>query len=273
MLIKNNSQEYQVGKLVAKTQSYRLYLCSMPGAERTYLLQVAAEVAQNGDLDKAAYFLRSLLQNAEELEREFARLKTDPKEKLNYQLCFPELVDSFISDSQGGRRVNVLGFQNVPDVSTLVPLHNIIHKDHMRVDLKTSVWIMGKLLKILDFAHSAGISIGQLTPGNILIEPTNHYVVIFNWAKAHEGVTRDLCREEIRTAAQSVVQVLGGIQEKSFRSTEAATYQLYLLGLMRNGERSAKQAHEEFYELVDGLWPRGYHPFTVLPQEMEDSHG
>ncbi len=275
MILGNGSRQYHIddpaNDLVAKTDSYRLYLCSLNGGvEKTHLLQIATEVAHNGDLDRAAYFLGVLGQHAENLEKEYACIKTDPNDMLNYQLCFPELVDSFVPEGQGDRRVNVLGFRSVDDVRQMVPLHNIVQRDHRRVDLRTSVWIMGKLLKILTFAHDAGMAVHDLSLGNILIEPERHYVVVFNWAAAEkhsEGVSGLMVREEIRGGAQSVIEVLGGSDTETIPNDGDEQYERYadhLLELAHNGNRNADSAHRAFYALVDELWPRGYHPFTSL---------
>ncbi|MEK9182302.1 MAG: hypothetical protein AAB781_01785 [Patescibacteria group bacterium] len=271
MIICNDSRQYYVSDLVAETPIYRLYLCSQDGAMPKNLLQIAIGIENNGELDRSVYFLRTLLLHAENLEEEYARVKTDQKDMLNYQFCLPEPVDSFLHEEQGGRRINILGFRNVDDVRLMVPLHNIVHRDQRRVDLRTSVWIMGKLLKILAFAHDASVSVGEISLGNILIEPDRHYVVVFNWASAqkyNDGVPSSVIREEIKLAAQCVIETLGGGDQiiPDDGSEQHASYIKYLENLARNGDQNAEETHYSFYQLVDGLWPRGYHHFTSLPR-------
>lgn len=274
MIIKHDENvSYEVGKLVAETERYRLYLCRPGGETVDHLLQVASAVEHNGALDRAAYILEKLLREAGRLEDEYALVKSNPKHFVNYELCFPEIVDTFVPADQGGRRINILRFRGVSDVRTMVPLSNIVERDRLRVDMRTSIWIMGKLLKILTFVHSAGIAITNLTLGNILIEPEQHYVVIFNWADAQlmsDGVPQSTVREEIKRAACSVIEVLGGTPEGGIPDDEHgerhAPYEQHLLQLARNGASNAASAHQTFYALVDSLWARGFHKFTSHPR-------
>lgn len=272
MIIEHGSKQYHVRDRVYQNSEYRLYICSQSESGFENLLQIATDTGHNGDLDRSVYFLNSLLYLAEEVEEEYAKVKINPKEMLNYHLGFPEVVDTFVSAKQGERRVNILGFRNVSDVRTMVPLYNIVHKDNRRVDLKTSIWIMGKLLKILTFIHGADISIGNVSLENILIEPDKHYVVVFNWAKAQkcsDVLSRQVVEEEIQHAAICVLKVLGGMGADDIPDDGSQQYLPYishLHALACAGNRSAEAAHREFYEFVDSLWPRGFQPFTTLPR-------
>lgn len=268
--IRNGSHVYEVGKKVAETDTHRLYLCAQDGTGRQCLLQIATAVEHNGGLQRAAYILTELQRRADELEKEYARVKTDPNVLLNYGLGFPELIESFAYHEQGGRWINIVAFKNVEEINRLVPLVNITDKDRMRVDLRTSAWIMGKLLKLLVFIHSEGISAGLLSGSNILIEPDQHYVLIFDWSAARvypEAVPMKIQRQEISQAAQAVIAVLGGDfktgvfpddgEEAFDRFTE------HVLRLARGSESNAERAHANFYKLVDLLWKREYYPFTT----------
>ncbi len=268
--ISNGSDFYQVGKKVAETGNYRLYLCRQDGTGRQCLLQIATALAQNGGLERAAYVLGELKHRTDELEAEYARVKADPKVLLNYDLGFPELIGSFVCQEQGERRINVLAFRNVEDVSRLVPLVNITDKDRLRVDLRTSAWIMGKLLKLLVFAHNEGISVGLLNGNNVVIEPDEHYVVIFEWSLAQtypEAVPREIQRQEISQAAQAVITVLGGDLKTGIFPDDGEEafdqYGEYIMRLAQGSESNTERAHTKFYELIDSLWKRGYHPFTT----------
>jgi len=271
MQMASDSSLYHVGEKVAESKQYRLYLCSQDQTNRECLLQIATTIEQNGDLDRAAFILKELKRRADELEAEYARVKTDPKDTLNYDLGFPELVDGFICPDQGGRRVNILAFRNVEKVSKMVPLINVTAKDGLRVDLRTSAWIMGKLLKLLVFVHSEGISTGMMSSGNILIEPDQHYVLIFDWsaAQTQADVPKETQRREISQAAQAVIVVLGGNLETETIPDDGdegyGRYADFLLQLARQGASDAARAHAEFYQLIDELWPRGFYKFTVKP--------
>jgi len=268
MEIKNDSRLYQIGKGVAETGNYRLYLCR--DGPKECLLQIATSVEYNGELQRAAYILRELQRRADELEEEYALVKTNPDAMLNYGLGFPELVDSFVYQEQGGRWINILAFRSIEDIGKLVPLLNITEKDRLRVDLRTSAWIMGKYLKLFVFTHSEGISIGLNSGNNILIEPDQHYVVIFDWTAAQirsEKIPVETRRQEISQAAQAVITALGGNLETGTFPDDgdknSTKYADYLLQLARGNESNAKRAHAKFYELIDSLWKREYYPFTT----------
>ena len=270
MKLVSEDHSYVVGKLVAEASRYRLYLCTQEDTGRELLLQIPTDATLNGLLDRSAFILRELKRQSDELEAEYAMIKEDPKNMLNYHLAFPEIVDSFVCEEQGGRRVNIYAFRNVEDVRNMIPLSNIIEIDRQRVDLKTSGWVMGKLLKLLTFAHSLGYTVGRISPANILIEPNQHYVLIFDWfdARTHPGeeIPTDETRDEIRYAAQAVINLLGGdLESRSFPNDNEegfAEYTKHLLYLASGAMHSAKKAHQRFYDLIRPLWGRSFHPFT-----------
>jgi serine/threonine protein kinase len=258
-----------VGNPVAEADEYRLYSCWEKSSKRQCLFQIAKTVENNGSLDRAAYILGELKQRADELEIEYAEITDDPKKRLNYSLGFPELVDSFVCSEQGGRKINVLAFRHVDNLSKMVPLSNITVKDQLRVDLRTSAWIMGKLFKLLAFAHSEGILPKKLTGENILIEPDQHYVLIFDWSSASTSFGQssdEMKTQEISDAAKSVIAVLGGDPETGVFPDDGedgfAQYTEHLLRLARGSEHNAGRAHKQFYELVEALWGLKFHVFT-----------
>lgn len=273
MTVDNVSGRYAVGRKVAETSRYRLYVCRPNGETAAdHLLQIATAVEHDGALERSAYILERLTREAERLEALYAETKTDPNHFVNYQLHFPALVDTFVAADQESRRTNILRFSEVGEVGRMVPLYNLVERDRRRVDLRTSIWILGKLLKAMSLAHGIGVAVKNLTPGNILIEPDQHYVVIFNWVDAElmsDGVPQSTVREEIRSAATSVIRVLGGDPEKGIPDDGGpwhAAYQQHLMQLAATGESNALEAHRAFYALVDSLWERGFHPFTSLPR-------
>lgn len=272
MIINGNFGSYEIINEVAKTDCYRLYLCVKEGFNLYCLLQIAASKEMNGKLERAAYILKKLKKSADEAEEEYAKVKTDPKGKLNYDLGFPDLLDSFICQDQGERWVNILAFRSVENAGKMVPLLNITAKDQLRVDLRTSAWIMGKLLKLLVFAHGEGISAELVTGTNILIEPSNHYVLIFDWSSAqihHGTMLEEIRRKEISKAAQAIITVIGGDYEKNILPDDyngvLKQYSDYLFRLAEGGESRTERAHADFYKLVDSIWKKEFYPFTTKP--------
>ncbi len=272
MKIANNSKIYQVGEKVAEAGSYRLFLCIQEETGRQCLLQIATSIGNNSELDRGAYILGELKRCSDETEEEYAKVRKDPKSKLNYHVGFPELVDSFICNDQEGRRVNIFAFRSVTNVSNMIPLTYITEKYHLRIDLRTSGWIMGKALKIIDFAHSNGIAIKSTAGNNILIEKDNHYVLIFDWtdAQMYPGeILIDVRTNDISQAAKAVITVLGGDWKKGIVPNDGEDaypqYVNFLLRLARGSESNAQRAHANFYEIVDVFWKREFYPFTTKP--------
>lgn len=271
MIIKGSSVSYEVGKQVAKTNKSNLYLCAQTETGHSCLLQIATTSVLNDHLARAAFILQELKRHSDGLEEEYARVKPDPNIYLNYDLSFPEVVDSFICKEQGNRQVNILAFRKVEDVSEMVPLLNITAKDKLRVDLRTSVWILGRILKLLDFIHSQGISAGIVDGTNICIHPDKRYAVLFDWSSGtiHEGeeVPTQTQEKEISAAAKAAITVLGGNPETGEIPDDdgCEPYTDYLMHLARESELNAEIAHKLFYEAADRLWKREFWPFTTKP--------
>jgi len=272
-IITGPTNSYKIGRQVRRNSVFNMYLCVQEGTGRKCLFQIAADATQNGALDRATYILGELLRKAAELDEAYAKVKAETASPLNYQFGLPEPIESFICGEQDGRRVNILGFAGVEDVEVMVPLRNIPEKDRERVDLKTSVWPLGKVLKTLALAHSLGFENGRVNITEILIEHEKHYVVLFNWTRAvihPDGVVpSSIRRREITQAARAIITILGGDYEtRKFPDdgeTGADAYLLHLLGLADGGQSDAHVAHDRFYELIDELWGKEYHPYTSIP--------
>ncbi len=255
---------------LGETANFRMYVCKIPDG-RIGVLKCAVSIEQNGLLDREAFLLRQMTEEAERREKVYQALKPGAV-ALNYHLCFPSLVESFVSNDQGGRRINVIGFFGIcDDQRDLVPLAHVVTRDNARVDPKTSAWILGKALKSLDFAHSQGIELSWVDGENILINRDDHFVAFFDWsaAKVHPdgSVPKAIVRIEISKIASAVLFALGaseiGIIPPSDQLPDGR-YEDFLVSLSRGAFSEAGQAHARFYELVDSLWGRKFHPYTTF---------
>lgn len=269
MIVEGRNGRYDVGKLAAETAAYRLYLAREVGAERECLIQVAIDAANNGELDRNAFFLRELKAKADEYETEYAKIKTKPEAMLNYHFGFPNVLDSFLLTEQGDRRLNVLTFAWDGPVANVWPLRKIVGSGR-RVDIRTSAWIFGKLLKLLDFAHGQQMLVGNLQASNILIQPEEHYVLIFDWADAmpqQGAVSPEAARREIASAASVIIELVGGdfqshrIPSKG-NDNGLEPYSERLFQLAAGSSADAQSAHKEFYALLRTLGWKHFHPFT-----------
>lgn len=267
-IIKSPKGQYAIGSLLGETETFALYECFLPD-DSVGILKIAKAVKDNGPLDREAYLLQLMREKALEIEAEAARV--EPREReMGYQRFFPNLIESFIAVDQGNRRVSILSFTEISDkLSDLAPLEQLASREHIRVDPKTSVWILGKLLKMLDFAHFQGVNV-KLDGENILINRERHLVTIFDWSESMiiggEVSPSDACME-IQRAAKEVILALGGDPEMGKIPKDSQLkddgYERLLFSLVDGHETSANVAHKKFYKFVRAEWPGKFHPFTA----------
>lgn len=245
-----------------------MYLTLLPTG-RSGVLKVAVDSEQNDALNNEAVALKMLRVRAEEAEA-----TNQGGKPYNFDLFFPDLVETFVSPTQGERRINILGFPEAIEVFTqLTPVSQIREAEGVRVDPRTSAWILGKLLKVLAFTHSQGISNGMVTGSNVLVERGLHGVILFDWTlcQIHPAgkVPALLVKTELMNAAKLTVSSLG-TTSPSVRLPESdqltdGRFEEFLRRLSEGKIASATEAHERFYELIESLWGRRFHPFTAYP--------
>lgn len=261
--------EYKVGTLIGRNARFKVYEGSVD-ANPCLLIKIATSIEENGSLDREAFLLDKMRKEATATEEAYAAIKKD-KGMLNYHFFFPDIVESITPADQGGRRVNVLSFAHIAkELVDLVPIEHLVLRDHVVIDPRTSAWIMGKLLKMLDFAHRQGISVGDLSGENILINREQHYVSVFDWSMASlssEALSSHVIAGEISAAASEVILALGGNPENGEippdKQLEDQRYENFLKRLVGGRESNARKAGDEFYKLVWSMWPREFHPFTT----------
>lgn len=268
MIVANGNTKYEVSELVAEAVNYRLYVCKDVETGKQALLQVAADVMQNGSLERAAFILRELKQTSDLFEAEYA--KRGGEGLLSYERLFPQVVDSFVSEDQGKRRLNVLSVSEVDDVHQLVPLSNLMNRNGLRVALPSSAWMMGRLLKLLAFAHGENIAVRALSSNNILVEPERHFVVVLDWSLSltqPTDISPTLCKDDISNAAKVVFSTIGGNPDNGdFPYDGDRRYVDFIWRLANRREGNAEKAHDQFYELVNELWGRKFRPLETLPR-------
>ncbi len=270
MILRRGPTEYYVGDLVAEASAYRLYACRGDD-ERELLLQIASETACNGKLERVAFILRDLMETAGRYEEVYANL--NPGKQLGYGHLLPEVVDSFVCDEQGKRRINILALYKADRLIKVVPLSNITALDRRRVDLSASAWILGRLLKLLVFIHGEGTAVRGISGNNVLIQPERHTVAVLDWTSAltyqvHEEVVREQYKADIVNAAQAVFIAIGGDPETGsypYDADGAERYIEYLRQLCMGNEIDAETAHHRFYDLVNELYGFGFREFRTYP--------
>lgn len=268
---RESKKSYVVNARVAETETFTAYSCAPEGtASDTHLLKIAKEPKHNALLDREAYILKLLFDESKKQEEAYQKAHPGSEVKMNYHLTFPMLVETFISIDQKWRRVLILHVGHaVQSLSELTPLINIERREGLRIDQRSSAWIMGKVLKALVFAHGVGIIVNNLSRNNILLQKEEHLVMIFDWSGAEltdETATKN--PDDIAQLARAIIRAMGGDLERGTIPEDADSFVEYNNMLRRfalGKARSAQKAHEEFYSLVDKLWPREYYPFTTHP--------
>jgi hypothetical protein len=269
-IIRSPTAAYEVGNLIGHTADYSVYLAADVDTQEEYLLKIASDATRNGLLDREAFLLGKIQTEIARRDAEYQRERGDETKRLGYHRCFPRIAESFTVPEQGARRVNLVAIYGNEPLTSLVPLEQWRTRERVRLDPKTSAWIMGRLLKILTLTHPLGVEIGRLNGGNILVNPEEHHVLLFDWSAArhHPGpLPKQLAREELKAAATQVVFALGGDPRTgALPASEQLPDSRYADFLKRliDGERSEPiSTGAEFYDLVDDLWERGFHPFTT----------
>lgn len=270
MILKRGPTEYRVGNLVAEAPTYRLYACE-GSDDRELLLQIASEPADNGKLERVAFILRDLMETAGRYEELYAKLH--PGKQLGYDHLLPQVVDSFVYDDQGKRRVNILALYKADRLEEVVPLSNITLFDGRRVDIPSSAWILGRLLKLLVFCHGEGTAIRGISGNNILIQPEHHTVAVLDWTsaliyQAQKEADGEIYAADIADAAQAVFAAIGGNPETGsypYDADGAERYIEYLWQLCTGNQVDAEIAHHQFYDLVNGLFGYGFREFHTYP--------
>jgi hypothetical protein len=260
---------YLVSRQVWDNSDSRAYLCNTAGGKEA-LMKIAAEVAGNGKLDREVYILRTMNEQARDIQEQHER--SGGKGKLNYHFFFPRVSDAFVCEDQEGRQVSILTFDDIIEegLGELVPIGRIATHDKERIDPRTSAWIIGKLLKFLGFTHGQGFT-STINEDNILLNRKEHFVALFDWTESEIDVVVPEFRaaEEISLVAQHVITALGGnLETGALPENEQlidGRYEGFLWNLASGNESDANKAHTEFYTLIDELWPKGFHPYTAYP--------
>jgi len=264
---------YVIGNELGHTEKFRFYQCTAESSPAC-ILKIARQAIWNGLLDREAFILQLLAEGALELESEYEKVKENDK-KLNYHFFFPKIIETFIAKEQENSRISIMSFAHLADnLSELTPLSHLISRENVYVDPRTSAWIMGKLLTLINFIQGEKILINDLSGDNIFINRREHYVTIFDWTGAAlniGGVSKYLIADRIAQIAKGTIRLLGGnpTTKKLPESPQLIgnNYEAYLAELSAGKISSAKEAHQRFYDLVLSAWPREFYQFTTIKKE------
>lgn len=258
--------EYKLLGKVGSTERYNLYSCLSPSG-RMCVFKIAATSDFNQQLEHETTVLRLMKAKEEEIEAQ----RSPHERPYGFHNFFPEVIESFISKSQGERRISILGFPtSIETTAQLTPISNLLEVEKVRLDPKSIAWIFGKSLKTLGFSNDCGISNNWVSGSNILIERTHHGVFFFDWTLATiypDGVVpRSVSASQIAQASSWALALLkGSLEEGEVPRSDQLQDNRFVDFLMQaaNGKMTdGTKACNQFYKLIYELWPRGYHPFT-----------
>lgn len=251
---------------LSTTPEARLYLAREEQSDTWRLVQVAASRAHNGALERAAFILSRLNETAEQFDAVYT--KSHDGHRLHYDRLYPRVVETGISPEQGSRRINIYALADIDDIRRVVSLAGLVRRQQLRVDVETSAWIMGRLLKMLAFVHGEGIENRYLTANNILLDPQEHFAVTLDWSNSfvHPAqVPADIATTDIGKAAHATLFALGGTDDGAWPYEGHTPYITLLRQMMAGKYTDADKASDVFYELVRAEYGKSFHPFTTLP--------
>ena len=254
---------------LARTPTYVLYPVELPSSQLG-LLKLATSGAYNSLLLREFELLPRLMGRSREIE-------VETSVPYNYEAQFPRPLERI---DAAGRFGMFLGFH--PDIqhySAFQPIRLLLRDEF--IDLRTAVWVLGKGLRLLDFAHRLnGVTVGFIDPTNILLETVHHGVFILDWSRAQEFNSSE-ARQEVISLAKIVWWAVGGTAEAEpplagevLVAEGHAQYVAFLRRLIA-GELDAGEAHAALYRLADELWEREIipdNPPRVPPRTKRHFH-
>lgn len=269
MLVTGKNNNYETKQRLGGNDLITYYTCGIAShSDEMRILAIATQAEHNPIIDRVAYLLKRLSERSDFFEEEYAAEPDHAEQKVHFDWLFPQVVDDFTLHEQGERKVMILFFPDV-DLRQTFALMQLVDK-RLRVDLKTSAWMMGRFLKLLSFLHESDVSTPILI-SNFLLEPTNHRLLMLNWTHANLGYRLTAAQQcyAIKQAAESALLLLDatysdGEWNYNYPLEDNEASYIACLAAMHRGEfNDAVYAHANFYTTIHQLWGRGYHPFTT----------
>lgn len=173
----SDGQEQEYAELMRRRVSYIFFESETVQKIRT-VVDAANKVKSErgeGEYVEIDYDAPPTRQELEEVDRQRQQLL---RRRLNYDQLFPRVLDSFICNPQGHRQVNILELTSV-DLSQVMLLEQILQKQQ-RTSLKTSAWIVQRMLRLFAFTREAQLTVNFET-NRFLIGPQGQHLVMMDW--------------------------------------------------------------------------------------------
>ena len=248
--------DIEVKQKIGESQSFRVYYGKDKDGHDV-ILKVAANYDDNDKLATEAGLLVSMQSFATKITG-YETEMNGGKNLSRYDLLFAKLEKTFIEKSQGDRRISVFSMPET-SIDKLTPLIKLSHDT--KIDARSSVWILGRLLKLYSMFELMAIDLDNkvpcypsFSPSNFLIEPEKHHLICYNF----QNITEDaVATNYIKAIASFILDwfVIGDDEHDKY-------YHAFLKDLSVKGRRKFKDAHMELYAKVAAWWEHSYHPFT-----------
>lgn len=244
--------------LLSVSDKYKLYHAQAPDGTGDFLLRIPNARSQNGQINSEAEKLRFLERASQRIEQVYQEAKGNPEAHVHYDWLFPELFDSFITDSeQDGRQVNLLCVKDAA-VSDFIPLTKLQSK--YSIDAKTCTWILGRFFKLQTFLEQIG-SFYVFHADQVILEPKMHRMVYLDWSENPNAYHGD----SVNRAASNMLSWL------KFNDTPEEQRFADLLNYLANEttEMRGEDAHKLLYRHVGEWWGYKYYPFTYFDKDIQ----
>lgn len=238
-----------------ETPVFKMYVSKLPSGQ-IGLMKINTKPEHIGTLKSEYRALSTLQQISEQLDAEAISAGDVPP---NHGAMIPQVIEMLQPDED--RVVIFLGYHaSIQTYRQMKPLSFLTHEG--RIDLKSSAWILGKMLKTVAYVHSLDFSINRLDSTNIMLETDVHGTFVLDFSKANDEPTDEEIVADVMNLAKSVWIAAGGDDEvlpnhdvEIMTDEEHIRFCEFLRELMDDGMDS-NQAHKESYKLFDSIWPR-----------------
>lgn len=239
---------------LARTETYSLYVVQLPSGQLG--LMKRSNPAGDSVLTHEAVVLSTLCSIAADMDREEVAAGRTP---FGYGTFFPNLVEAVQVEDK--RVVLFLGYH--PEIASYAQLRPLsLLTRGSRVDLKSTVWILGKALKLMRFVHDCGYSIGLVDPSNLFLEPDLHGVFVLDFSGASDSITDAQRLEEVKAITRIAWNAAGGTDtsepphDPDIMSKEDHDKFVAFLSSVMDGDADIHGILMALYEMSDSIWPK-----------------
>lgn len=202
-----------------------------------------------------------------------------------YDLLFAKLEETFLEESQHDRRINIFSIRDI-NYNDLVPLSELHEK--VKIDLRTSSWILGRLLKWYAFQAEVHRFMEEnekqftyvskepeyynFDPKDFLICPAKSRLIFYNgfttkwslngWSNNSPKIISQYIldwvkTEKVKDAEKDYLKALHELVEKNTLTCRQFNYE----------EKDYESILNEIYKIISNSFGISYYPFTYCDKD------